>query len=72
MPPSGARTPEGVDRGFAQNFLGAFLLTRLVEERLIACAPARVIAVVSAAHRLVKSVDAFMRPSEDRSQMSSY
>ncbi len=28
--PSGARTREGVDRGFAQNFLGAFLLTRLL------------------------------------------
>ena len=30
--PAGARTREGVDRGFAQNFLGAFLLTRLLEE----------------------------------------
>src|SRR5262249_33310226 len=29
LPPAGARTREGVDRGFAQNFLGAFLLTRL-------------------------------------------
>jgi NAD(P)-dependent dehydrogenase (short-subunit alcohol dehydrogenase family) len=25
--PADARTREGVDRGFAQNFLGAFLLT---------------------------------------------
>jgi NAD(P)-dependent dehydrogenase (short-subunit alcohol dehydrogenase family) len=74
MPPSVARTREGVDRGFAQNFLGAFLLTRLLEERLLASAPARVIAVGSAAHRLVKSVDveAFMRPSKELSQMSSY
>ena len=31
--PADARTREGVDRGFAQNFLGAFLLTRLLEER---------------------------------------
>src|SRR6266849_2317272 len=69
MPPSGARTHEGVDRGVAQNFLGAFLLTRL-----LVSAPARVIAVGSAAHRLVKSVDvdAFIRPSKDLSQLSSY
>jgi NAD(P)-dependent dehydrogenase (short-subunit alcohol dehydrogenase family) len=74
MPPSGARTREGVDRGFAQNFLGAFLLTRLLEERLLASAPARVIAVGSSAHRLVKSVDidALIRPSMDLSWMSSY
>jgi NAD(P)-dependent dehydrogenase (short-subunit alcohol dehydrogenase family) len=74
MPPSGARTREGVDRGFAQNFLGAFLLTRLLEERLLASAPARVIAVGSSTHRLVKSidVDAFMRPSTDLSRKSSY
>src|SRR5262249_19713278 len=60
---------EGVDRGFAQNFLGAFLLTRL-----LASTPARVINVGSSAHRLVKSVDvdALMRPSKDLSQMGSY
>jgi hypothetical protein len=46
MPPSDARTREGVDRGFAQNFLGAFLLTRLLEERLLGSAPARVIALL--------------------------
>jgi NAD(P)-dependent dehydrogenase (short-subunit alcohol dehydrogenase family) len=64
MPPSGARTREGVDRGFAQNFLGAFLLTRLLEERLVASAPARVIAVGSSMHRFVKrlDLDLFMRP----------
>ena len=74
MPPSGARTREGVDRGFGQNFLGAFLLTRLLEERLLASAPARVIAVGSAAHRLIKSVDldAFIRPRKDLSHMGSY
>jgi NAD(P)-dependent dehydrogenase (short-subunit alcohol dehydrogenase family) len=70
--PSAARTREGVDRGFAQNFLGAFLLTRLLEERLLASAPARVIAVGSAAHRLLKNVDldALMHPPSG-SQMTS-
>jgi NAD(P)-dependent dehydrogenase (short-subunit alcohol dehydrogenase family) len=74
MPPSAARTRDGVDRGFAQNFLGTFLLTRLLEERLLASAPGRVIGVESSTHRLVKSVDidAFMRPSMDVSRMSSY
>ena len=66
MPPAEARTPEGVDRGFALNFLGPFLLTRLLEERLVASAPARVIAVGSRAHWLLKSVDvdSLIRPVE--------
>jgi NAD(P)-dependent dehydrogenase (short-subunit alcohol dehydrogenase family) len=77
MPPSEARTREGVDRGFAQNFLGAFLLTCLLEERLLASAPARVIAVGSGAHRLLKQVelDALMRPGTSpmsRYQMGNY
>jgi NAD(P)-dependent dehydrogenase (short-subunit alcohol dehydrogenase family) len=68
-----ARTREGVDRGFAQNFLGAFLLTRLLEERLLASAPARVIAVGSGAHRLLNSadVDALMRPGQAPMRMGS-
>ena len=71
--PAGARTREGVDRGFAQNFLGAFLLTRLLEERLLASAPARVIAVGSSAHRLVKTadVDTLMRPGQAATPMGS-
>lgn len=77
LPPSAALTHEGVDCGFAQNFLGAFLLTRLLEERLLASAPARVIAVGSAAHRLLKKVDidAFMQPGKspmNRYQMGNY
>src|SRR5712692_6203541 len=74
MPPAGAITREGVDRGFAQNFLGAFLLTRLLEERLLESAPARVIAVGSGAHKLLKSVDidVLMRPGKALSQMGSY
>lgn len=68
LAPSAERTREGVDRGFAQNFLGAFLLTRLLEERLLASAPARVIAVGSSTHRFVTRVnlDIFMRPAVRR------
>jgi NAD(P)-dependent dehydrogenase (short-subunit alcohol dehydrogenase family) len=66
LPPSAARTREGVDRGFAQNFLGAFLLTRFLEERLLASAPARVVAVGSSTHRMVQQVDldVFLRPGK--------
>src|SRR5262249_57945416 len=47
-----------------QNFFGAFLLTRLLEERLLASTPARVIAVGSSAHKLLKTadIDALMHP----------
>ena len=71
--PAGARTREGAYRGFAQNFLGAYLLTRLLEERLLASAPARVIAVGSSAHRLLKTadIDALMRPGPADPRMGS-
>jgi hypothetical protein len=45
-----------VHQGFAQKSLGAYLLTRL-EERLLASAPARVIAVGSSTNRLVKGLE---------------
>ena len=68
-----ACTREGVDRGLAQNFLGAFLLTRLLEECLLASAPARVIAVGSSAHKLLKTadIDTLMHPSEAAPRMGS-
>lgn len=71
--PAGARTREGADRGFAQNFLGAYLLTLLLEERLLASAPARVIAVGSSAHKLLKSADvgALIRPGTAEPKMGS-
>ena len=71
--PADARTREGIDRSFAQNFLGAYLLTRLLEERLLASAPARVIAVGSSAHRLLKTadIDALMRPGTAVPRMDS-
>ena len=74
LAPADARTREGVDRGFAQNFLGAYLLTRLLEERLLASAPARVIAVGSSTHRMVKAFDIneVMYPTGGLSASSSY
>ncbi len=41
----------GIEATFMINHLGPFLLTRLLERRLIESAPARVVVVASAAHR---------------------
>lgn len=44
-------TAEGLERTFALNHMGYFLLTDLLRERLIASAPSRVVVVASEAHR---------------------
>jgi NAD(P)-dependent dehydrogenase (short-subunit alcohol dehydrogenase family) len=43
-------TADGYERTFALNHLSYFLLTRLLTDRLVTCAPARVVNVASAAH----------------------
>jgi dehydrogenase/reductase SDR family protein 12 len=47
MPPERTVTPEGLELAFATNVLGPFLLTALLEDRLRADAPSRVITVSS-------------------------
>ena len=44
-------TEDGLERTFALNHLGYFLLTHLLHERLLASAPARIVNVASNAHR---------------------
>jgi NAD(P)-dependent dehydrogenase (short-subunit alcohol dehydrogenase family) len=44
-------TVDGIETTFAVNHLGPFLLTRLLTDRLVASAPARVVNVASIAHR---------------------
>jgi NAD(P)-dependent dehydrogenase (short-subunit alcohol dehydrogenase family) len=44
-------TADGIERTFAVNHLGPFLLTNLLLDRLIRSAPARLVTVSSAAHR---------------------
>jgi NAD(P)-dependent dehydrogenase (short-subunit alcohol dehydrogenase family) len=47
-------TVDGLEETFQVNHLGAFLLTDLLRERLVASAPARVITVSSLAHRAAR------------------
>ena len=44
-------TEDGIERTFATNHLGYFLLTTLLRDRLVASAPARVVTVASIGHR---------------------
>ena len=44
-------TVDGIERTFAVNHLGYFLLTHLLRDRLVASAPARVVTVASIGHR---------------------
>lgn len=46
-----ALTVDGIERTFATNHLGPFLLTTLLLERLVASAPARIVTVASIGHR---------------------
>ncbi len=50
-------TRDGFETDFATNVLGPFLLTRLLRDRLVESAPARVVTVTSSGHRGVKTVD---------------
>jgi NAD(P)-dependent dehydrogenase (short-subunit alcohol dehydrogenase family) len=47
-------TADGLERTFALNHLGYFLLTNLLLERIIASAPARIVSMASSAHRKFK------------------
>jgi NAD(P)-dependent dehydrogenase (short-subunit alcohol dehydrogenase family) len=46
-----AETPDGLERTFALNHMGYYLLTRLLQPVLAASAPARIVVVASGAHR---------------------
>jgi NAD(P)-dependent dehydrogenase (short-subunit alcohol dehydrogenase family) len=45
-------TPEGLERTFALNHMSYFVLTRMLRDRLIAAAPARIVNTASNAHRV--------------------
>ncbi len=50
-------TVDGFDHMLASNYLGPFLLTNLLLDRVMAATPARVIVVASEAHRLAGRLD---------------
>lgn len=47
-------TTEGLEKTFAVNHLGPFLLTRLLTDRIVASAPSRIVNVSSTAHKNAK------------------
>ena len=52
-----SRTVDGFDHMMASNYLGPFLLTRLVLDRVRAAAPSRIVIVGSEAHRMAAPFD---------------
>src|SRR3954463_6330659 len=63
--PRAAVSAEGFDRMIATNYLGPFLLTNLLLDRLEAGAPARVVMMASESHRSVLWINprTFARPA---------
>lgn len=43
-------TPDGLERTFALNHMAYFVVTELLRERLVGCAPARIVSTASGAH----------------------
>jgi NAD(P)-dependent dehydrogenase (short-subunit alcohol dehydrogenase family) len=69
-----AVTKDGFEMTFATNHLGPFLLTRLLTERLVASAPARVVTVSSTAHQSARTGLVFddLQSEHDYSAMQVY
>jgi len=64
---------DGYETTIAVNFLGPFLLTQLLLDRLISSAPARIIHLSSVAHkRAVPELEAFFSPSNGQEEKFSW
>jgi retinol dehydrogenase 12 len=67
-------TKQGFELMFGVNHLGHFLLTQLLLERLVSCAPSRVVTVSSDAHYNARGVDfeAVRRPARGITGLGEY
>lgn len=74
MAGSRGTTPDGFERAFGVNYLGPFLLTELLLERLASSAPSRIVNLSSKAHYGVRSLDwaALQQPTRTRSAFPEY
>ena len=67
-------TRSGFELAFGVNHMGHFLLTRLLQERLVQSAPARIVTVSSRAHLLARHIewDALLRPTRSLFGVKEY
>lgn len=67
-------TASGFELAFGTNFVGPYLLTNLLLERLRQSAPARIVNVASAAHYNATGIDfdAVRRPTRSRTALAEY